>query len=296
MITIQDETFDGTYPFTPHYHDMPGFAMHFVDEGQGEPVVMLHGDPTWGYVYRHFMPPLATRYRCIVPDLMGMGKSGVPQEPYPYRLQQHIVHPETLLLGLDIAAVTLVLHDWGGPVGLGFAIRHPARVKRLVLLNTWAFAPWPGSPLPRLLTLIRSDRGERFVLEKHGYLESALLDTTHYPERLTPTVLRAYHAPFPTPASCLALLCWSRDIPMSEADPSYAEMKRIEHGLAQFKHLPILLIWGLQDPALPPLVLRLWQCLYPHAQTYAIADASHFVQEDAPERVVPCIERFLERG
>lgn len=179
-------------------------------------------------------------------------------------------------------------------MGLGFAVRHPARIKRLVLINTWAFAPWPGGPLPRLLTLIRSDRGEKFVLEKHGYLEPALVGTTHQPEHLTPTVLRAYHAPFPTPESRLALLCWSRDLPLSETDPSFADMKHIEQGLAQFDDRPILLIWGIHDPVLPVSVLRMWQRLYPHATVCEIADASHFVHEDAPEQVVNCIDRFVQ--
>ena len=182
MIDIKDQTFDGTYPFAPHYHEISGFEMHFVDEGTGEPVVLLHGDPTWGYLYRAFIPALSQHRRCIVPDQMGMGKSGAPRHPYPYRLQHHIANLETLVLRLDLHDLTLVLHDWGGPVGLGFAIRHPHRIKRLVLMNTWAFARWPGGPFPRMLEIIRSGRGEKFVLEKNGYLEPALLGTTHYAE------------------------------------------------------------------------------------------------------------------
>ena len=295
MIDIKDETFDGTFPFAPHHHNINGFEMHFVDEGRGEPIVLVHGDPTWGYLYRTFIPSLSQHRRCIVPDQMGMGKSGTPQDPYPYRLRHHIANLETLLLNLDLHDMTLVLHDWGGPVGLGFATRHPQRIKRLVLMNTWAFAPWPGGPFPRLLDLIRSERGEKFVLEKNGYLEPALLGTTHHPERLTKTVMDAYRAPFPTPASRLALLCWSRDIPVTETDPSYAQMKRVERELSHFVRTPTLLVWGVRDPVLPKSVLRRWQRIYPHATTHEIEDASHFVQEDAPERVIRCIEEFLDR-
>ena len=294
VLDIRDETFDGTFPFAPHYHEVNGFAMHFVDEGTGEPVVLVHGDPTWGYLWRRFIPPLARRRRCIVPDHMGMGKSGAPQEPYLYRLRHHIANLEGLLLHLGLHGITLVLHDWGGPVGLGFATRHPERIKRLILMNTWAFAPWPGGPFPRLLELIRSERGEKFVLEKNGYLEPALLGTTHHPENLTKTVLEAYRAPFPTPASRRALLCWSRDIPVSERDPSFADMKRIEEGLAQFTGTPTLLVWGMRDPVLPESVLRRWQRLYAQAATHEIADASHFLQEDAPDRIVGCVEEFLK--
>jgi len=294
LITLKDETFDGTFPFAPRYFDHNGFQMHFVDKGSGEPVVLVHGDPTWGYLYRNFIHALARHHRCIVPDHMGMGKSGVPQEPYPYRLQHHIANFENLLLYLDLRDITLVLHDWGGPVGLGFATRHPERVKRLVLMNTWAFAPWPGGPFPRLLEIIRSARGEKFVLEKNGYLEPALLGTTFHIENLTRVVMDAYRAPFPTPESRLALLCWSRDIPVSERDPSYAEMKRIERGLPQFLDTPALLVWGMNDPVLSEPVLRTWQSTYPRAITYEIEDASHFLQEDAPARIVNCIEEFLE--
>lgn len=294
MLDLRDETFDGTFPFAPRYHEANGFAMHFVDEGNGEPLVLVHGDPTWGYLWRKFISPLARRRRCIVPDHMGMGKSGVPEEPYPYRLHHHVVNLESLLLHLDLRGMTLVLHDWGGPVGLGVAMRHPERIKRLVLMNTWAFAPWPGGPFPRLLELIRSDRGERFVLEKDGYVEPALLGTTHHPERLTPAVLRGFRAPFPTPGARRALLCWSRDIPVCEADASYGEMKRIEEGLPRLADKPALLVWGMRDPVLSEPVLRRWQRVFPEAATLEIEDASHFLQEDAPERIVDRLERFLD--
>jgi pimeloyl-ACP methyl ester carboxylesterase len=294
VITIKDETFDGTFPFAPHYHDINGFQMHFVDEGNGEPIVLVHGDPSWSYLYRNFIPALSQHHRCIVPDHMGMGKSGVPQKPHPYRLQHHIANLESLLLNLDLHNITLVLHDWGGPVGLGSATHHPERIKRLVLMNTWAFAPWPAGPFPRLLEMIRSTRGEKFVLEKNGYLEPALLGTTFHTENLTQLVLDAYRAPFPTPESRLAMLCWSRDIPVSETDPSYAEMKRIEHNLSHFATTPTLLVWGMKDPVLSEHVLRMWQHIYPHAVTREIEDASHFLQEDAAERIVSWIEEFLD--
>ncbi len=294
MLGIEHETFNGTFPFAPHYRTVNGVRMHYVDAGSGEPVVLVHGDPTWGFLYRNFIPPLARRRRCIVPDHMGMGKSETPAAPSPYRLRHHIANLEALLLDLDLDGITLVLHDWGGPVGLGVASRHPHRIKRLVLMNTWASAPWPGGPLPRLLEVIRSERGERFVLERNGYLEPALVGTTFHRERLTPTVMDAYRAPFPTPPSRLALLCWSRDIPVTETDPSYSEMKRIEERLSVFAKIPILLVWGMQDPALPPQILRWWEARYPHAVTREIEDASHFLQEDAPDQIVGWIEEFLD--
>ena len=270
--------------------------MHYVDEGNGEPVVLVHGDPTWGYLYREFIRPLSEGYRCIVPDHMGMGKSGIPRSPYPYRLQHHINNFETLLLSLGLTDITLVLHDWGGPVGLGFAIRHPKLIKRLVLMNTWAFARWPGGPFPKLIEIIRSERGENFVLKRNGYVRNAIVGTTHNKHKISHTVLDAYLAPYPTPESRLALLCWSRDIPTNENDPSYSEMEQIEKHLAQFDQLPILLIWGMQDPVLPPAVLELWQKIFPKASVSQINNASHFLQEDAPENVRNCVTDFLIRN
>jgi len=273
MLGIEGETFGGLYPFAPHHRIVNGVRLHFVDEGRGDPVVLVHGDPTWGFLYRNFIPALARGHRCIVPDHMGMGKSETPAEPYPYRLRDHIANLEALLLDLDVRGATLVLHDWGGPVGLGVAVRHPERIRRLVLMNTWASAVWPGGPLPRLLAMIRSPRGER----------------------LTPEVLAAYLAPFPTPASRRALVCWTRDIPLDARAPSYGEMKRIEDDLTRFATIPVLLVWGMRDPVLPPAVLRWWEARYPHAETRELEDASHFLQEDAPEQIVAWIDAFLAR-
>jgi len=240
---IQRETFGDTYTFAPNYRHVNDVDMHFVDEGNGEPVVLLHGDPAWGYLWRNI--------------------------------------------------ITLVVHDWGGPVGLGFAIRHPDRIKRLVISNTWASARWPGAPFPRLIEMIRSSGGEKFVLEKNGYLERALIGTTRHVEWLSGPVMDAYRAPFPTPETRVAMLCWSRDIPVAEADPSYPEMQRIEDSLTLFATTPTLIVWGMLDPVLPDSVLRWWQDVYPHAIIHEIEDASHFLQEDAPQQIGGYIRDFM---
>lgn len=293
MIDIKDDTFGGSYPFEPNYLDIDGFKMHYVDEGGGEPVLMLHGDPTWGYLWRNFIPPISDTNRVIVPDHMGMGKSSVPKEPYPYLLKHHISNLEQLILHLKLRNITLVLHDWGGPAGMGFAVRYPELIKRIVIMNTWAFAKWPGGELPRLLQIIRSDKGESFVLEKNGYVKRALLGTANYPENYTQEVLEAYLAPFPVSDSRLALLCWSRDITYDESDQSYNDMKQIEDKLNLFRETPILVIWGMLDPVLPLAVLEKWRSIYPHAKVCQIEDASHFLQEDAPKRAISEINHFL---
>ena len=294
MPGIRDETFGGTYPYAPRFFDAGGFDIHYIDEGRGEPVLMLHGDPAWGYLWREFIPALSAERRVIVPDHMGMGKSDTPAGPYPYRLRHHVANLEALVLSLGLSDITLVVHDWGGPVGLGFAVRHPELIKRLVLTNTWASARWPGAPFPKLVEMIRSPRGEQFVLEKNGYVGRAIAGTVNYPEKITPGVLGAYMAPFPTPESRRALLCWSRDIPVDEGDPSWDEMAAIEKNLPLFENVPVLIVWGMLDPVLPPVLLELWKSVYPHARAVEIPDASHFLQEDAPAAVLEAIEEFLQ--
>jgi haloalkane dehalogenase len=293
MPVIKDETFGGEYPYAPRFYGACGFMMHYIDEGEGEHVLMLHGDPTWGYLWRKFIAALSRKRRVIVPDHMGMGKSDAPAEPYPYLLRHHVANLEALVISLGLSDITLIIHDWGGPVGLGFAVRHPHLVKRLVITNTWAFARWPGAPFPKLIEMIRSPRGEQFVLEKNGYVARAMAGTVNYPEKLTPEVMSAYLAPFPTPESRKALLCWSRDITVGEGDASWDDMKRIEDSLHLFSNIPVLIVWGMLDPVLPPDVLEMWKSVYPRAQVREIPDASHFLQEDAPDAVLEAIVEFL---
>lgn len=293
MPGIKDETFGGAYPFTPRFSDSGGFTMHYIDEGEGEPVLMLHGDPTWGYLWRKFIPALSQKMRVIVPDHMGMGKSDAPASPYPYLLRHHIENLEALVLSLGLSDISLVVHDWGGPVGLGFAVKHPELIKRLVITNTWAFARWPNMPFPKLIEMIRSPRGEQFVLEKNGYVARAMAGTVNYPGKLTPDVMNAYLAPFPTPETRRALLCWSRDIPVNEGDASWDDFKHIEDNLRLFSNTPVLIVWGMLDPVLPPDVLEMWRRIYPGARVVEIPDASHFLQEDSPDAVLGAIGEFL---
>ena len=293
MIDIKDATFSGSFPFKPNYLDLGYFKMHYVDQGEGDPLVMLHGDPTWGYLWRKFIPPLSEKHRVIVPDHMGMGKSSVPDKPDPYLLRHHISNIEELILKLELTNVTLILHDWGGPVGLGFAIRHPELINRLIITNTWSFAQWPGGKLPKLIELIRSNKGETFALQKNGYVKRALLGTSNYPENYTSQVIDAYLAPFPKPETRKALLCWSRDITFDEHDQSYGEMKNIENNLSQFKEIPVLIVWGMLDPVLPHSVLEKWREIYPNAKVCEIDEASHFLQEDTPDRLLEEINMFI---
>jgi haloalkane dehalogenase len=293
VIELAGETFGGLFPFAPHFVDVGGFPLHVVDEGAGDPILLVHGDPTWGLLWRALVGPLSARHRVIVPDHAGMGKSGAPPGVAGYTLADRIGHLERLVLALDLARVTIVVHDWGGPVGLGVAVSHPERISRVVLTNTWAHASWPGAPFPRLVELVRSDRGERFVLDRNGWIEAALRGTTARPELITEQLLAAYLAPFPTRESRLPLVCWSRDIPVRPGDRSWETMRGVEAALAVLADLPVLIVWGMRDPVLPPSVLELWRCTYPEATVVELPDAGHFLQEDAPDRLLPALAAFL---
>ncbi|MBS7268528.1 MAG: alpha/beta fold hydrolase [Candidatus Freyarchaeota archaeon] len=289
---ILNETFDGTFPFKPHFKNINGFRMHYVDEGKGEPIVCLHGEPTWGYLYRNFIPPLSKTHRVIVPDHMGFGKSDVPQDK-PYTLAQHIDNLTKLLLELDLKDITLVGQDWGGPIMFGFAVNHPQRVKRLVIMNT-AVGVMPEGSRTWVSNMEEQGTYDGFfenlretlpILLKRGGVGK---DT-----KVTDTMIRAYTAPFPDKASTKGAKAFPRDIPVGMKHPSAKVMKDILDKLHILRDKPKIIIWGLQDPVFPRSTIDWWLKIYPGTKVYELPEASHFLQEDAPEKIVKIIQEFL---
>ena len=199
-----DETFDGTFPFTAHYTSAPGFRMHYVDEGSGEPIILIHGEPTWAYLYRNFIPQLSRRFRVIAPDNMGFGKSETPPDA-DYTLDRHARNLGRLIEELDLRDITLVMQDWGGPMGAVVASRYPDRMKRFVAMNTifgtdrnvreGRLTPW----FTAIKEMEESDHLEA-VLGNLRYLVGGIMMTLGIERReiVTDTWLRAYAAAFPT--------------------------------------------------------------------------------------------------
>ena len=290
---LRNETFNGTFPFKPHFRQINGFQMHYVDEGRGEPIVCVHGEPTWGYLYRRFIPPLATSRRVVVPDHMGFGKSDTPQNK-PYTLAQHVDNFTQLLLALNLVDITLVFQDWGGPIAFAFATAHPDRVKRLVIMNTGVGVYPVGTK-----TWV-SD------LEAQGTLEAVLGDMATFVPRMfaatlvhgpaTETMIRAYTAPFPNRASCIGAIAFPRDIPVGDNHPSAKTMRTIEQKLHLLKTKPKTVIWGMRDPIFRKGALERWKTIYPGIEYHELADASHFLQEDATDEIVAIITRFLDEN
>jgi len=290
---ICNETFNGTFPFKPNFKKINGFQMHYVDEGEGEPIVCVHGEPTWGYLYRKFIPSLTESNRVIVPDHMGFGKSDTPQDK-PYILAQHIDNFTKLLLELDLKDITLVFQDWGGPISFGFATAYPDRVKRLVIMNTGI------GVLPAGAKTWISD------MEERGILEDVLGDMDMYIPRMfastlmhgtaIETMIRAYAAPFPDRSFCIGAIAFPRDIPVGDDHPSAATMRSIQKKLGLLKDKAKIIIWGMKDPIFPRLVLDWWRKVYPDAESHELVEAGHFLQEDAPEKIVTIITNFLRKN
>ena len=292
---MPDWTFGGSWPYAPRFFEHEGVRLHYVDEGAGEPVVMVHGNPTWGYIYRNFLAPLSANRRCVVPDHMGFGRSDKPLDEGRYRLARHVENLTALLLALDLRNATLVMQYWGGPIGFGFATEHPERIKRLVILNTWAFLYPEGTRLHGLLELFRKPHvGEAMVQALNLFVEGYLPGGLYHKERL-PEVMPVYRAPFPDYNSRIGTLAFPRDIPVGAEHPSAPTMRRIEERLERLE-VPTAVVWGMRDPDFEPSVIGQWTDVYPHAEVHRIETAGHFLQEDEPDRIVALIEDFLRRN
>jgi haloalkane dehalogenase len=297
-----EETFDGTFPFAPHFTTAPGFRMHYVDEGSGEPIILIHGEPTWSYLYRNFIPPLSRRFRVIAPDNMGFGKSETPADA-DYTLDRHARNLARLIEELDLRDVTLVMQDWGGPMGTVVSARHPGRIKRFVAMNTvfgtdrnvreQRLTPWFSA------IKAMEDAGQlEAVFSNLRFLVGGIMMTLGIQRRdvVTETWLRAYAAAFPTFEECRAAIAFPLE---------GLHLERIRDTLvgalpALFKlgqaGVPAMMIEGMQDRAIwPHVAIAGFRAFFPKGTVHELAGAGHFIQEDAPDIVVPLIEEFCLR-
>ncbi len=280
------------YPFQSRFLDLEGARYHYVDEGRGEPIVMVHGNPTWSFYYRRLIADLRENYRVIAPDHVGCGLSDKPQR-YDYTLARHIANLEALLERLGVKKITLAMHDWGGPIGMGYAVRHPDRVARLVIFNTVAF--W-SPEIPWFLRLCRLPLfGDVAVRGLNLFAGVAALVACRHRERMTPEVKAGYLSPYDSYANRVAVLRFVQDIPVHAGHPAFGVLQSIENGLAQFRDRPMLIMWGGRDPVFTRLLLQSWRERFPAAIVKEIDDAGHYVVEDAYERIIPWLREFLEK-
>lgn len=290
---LQTATFDGTFPFAAHYVTVDEMRLHHVDEGSGEPVVMVHGNPTWSYLYRNFIRPVAEAgFRAIAPDLMGFGRSDKPVH-WPYTLEHHIASFTRQMLALDLREITLVVADWGSPIALSFASEHQSRVKRLVILNARPRPFERADQLPAAFAAFREPiAGEVLLQGLNAFVEGMIPHGMHKKERVTATLMEAYRAPFPDYNSRAGILAFARGHPIGPSHPDYDRERRTSEWVARFAG-PALLVCGLRDHAYGQAALDVWTQLLPHARVHLLDDAAHYLQEDAHERIVPWILDFL---
>ncbi|MEM9513877.1 MAG: alpha/beta fold hydrolase [Actinomycetota bacterium] len=299
-----DETFDGTFPFGPHTFDGHGFVQHFVDEGprDGEVVVCLHGEPTWGYLYRNIIPRLADRYRVVVPDHMGFGKSETPQNA-TYTLQTHTENLAALIEHLELSDITFFGQDWGGPIATAYTVRHAARVKRIFFANTIAgygqvadpavpqvnesrWFRWIGEGMEsgRTDAVLRNAGSTVLSVMKFiGFENSAAVDDTW---------IRAYSAPFPTPESAIGVY----EFPIDAYTGRIAEYVIAgAAGVPDLQSKPAMLVEGLADHAIPPeRAIADFAALWPDAPIVTLPGVGHFCQEDVPELLAATLDAFIQ--
>lgn len=280
------------YPFAPkRFVTARGAAMSFLDEGPrvDSAVLMLHGNPTWSFYYRRVVQALAPVRRCIAPDHIGMGLSDKPAS-YPYTLQTRIDDVAALIDSLGVAQLDLLVHDWGGAIGFGLAARYPARIRRIGILNTAAFAI---DRIPGRIALCKAPvTGPFLVRALNGFAWPATWMAMHR-RSLSPVEKRGYLLPYDSWANRVAVSAFVQDIPMTPAHRSWAALKQAEAGLAQFGERPVTIIWGGKDFCFDDPFLARWKQIFPRAQVNRLADAGHYVLEDAHETVVPELAEFF---
>src|SRR5947209_4462471 len=271
--------------------DRDGLRLHYIDEGAGEPVVMLHGNPTWSFYYRHLIDDLRDSYRVIVPDHIGCGLSDKPDDSrYDYTLARRVDDLESLLdhLGLD-RELTLVMHDWGGIIGMTYAARHPERIARLVGCNTAAFHMPASKSFPRALSLFRDTPLGGWLVRGLNLFCRGTTWIGCKDRRLPRAVRDAYAAPYDSWAHRIAIHRFVQDIPLRPGDRGYDTVTEVQEGLSRFADVPMLIAWGMKDFVFDRHFLDEWVHRFPDAEVHRFPDAGHYILEDEGERIVPLV-------
>ena len=278
------------YPFSPRNFKLSGqnVNMSYLDEGSGEAVIMLHGNPTWSFYYRNIIGYLKPMYRCLVPDHIGCGLSDKPQN-YNYCLKQHIENIIDWLKTLKIGHFHLIVHDWGGAIGMGVATRWPASIQSLTILNSGAFL---SNKMPLRIGLCRiPGLGQWSIKYLNIFAKAATWMAAKH--GLTKETKEGYLYPYNSAKNRIAVNAFVQDIPMDTKHPSYNTLKQIEDNLWLLEQKPCLLAWGMKDFCFTPEFLAQWHRFFPKAQLCCFKEAGHYVLEDAKEEIHPLIRKFL---
>ncbi len=278
----------GEYPFEHHSFQTAAGAMHYVDEGEGQPIVFVHGNPSWSFEFRGLIKRLSSQYRCIAPDHIGFGLSDKPAE-WSYLPREQAANFESLMESLDLSDITLVVEDWGGPIGLTYAVAHPGKVKAVVILNSWAwsvqrdlyyqaFSKFTGGPLGRWL-----------IKKRNFFARDIFRAVFGEKRRLTAQLHQHYLSPLAIPEQRKGSWVFPGEITRSSE-----WLAGIEPRLASLQSKKILIAWGLKDIAFREKELNRWISIFPHARVVRFADAGHFVPEERPADLSAEIARLMD--
>ena len=296
-MTFDITPFRELYPFESKFFQTRGMKMHYIDEGQGSPVVCVHGNPSWSFYYREVVKAFRETNRCIVPDHIGCGLSDKPgDDTYDFRYKSRVDDLEALLEELDVKKdITLVVHDWGGAIGLGYAVRHPERIKRIVLLNTAAFFKPEGKTMPWQLWLARNTPLGSLLVRGFNAFAYGATKNCVVRKPMAPLVQLAFRAPYNSWHNRIATLRFVQDIPLEPEDPSYGPIEETVAGLVNFKETPTLVCWGEKDYVFDHHFLKQWKVYLPNAEYHTFADVGHYTLEDASEEVIALMKEFFEK-
>ncbi len=276
------------FPFEARYREVDGIRLAHVDEGSGAPVIFVHGEPTWSFLWRKVMPPvLDAGYRCIAPDLAGFGRSDKPTDIGWYSYDRHTEMTATLLQELDVRGATIVVHDWGGPIGLRLAVEHAERIDRIVILDTGLFTG--HQRMTDAWTAFR-DFVERTEDLPVGFLVRGACKNDPGEE-----VIAAYDAPYPSPESKAGARAFPLMIPRSPEEPGAAAGQRVQDAMREDRR-PTLILWADSDPILPPSVGERFAQAIDQPPPRPIENASHFLQEDQGPLIGALIAEWLLAG
>ena len=284
--------FADEYPFESHFVEVNGQKIHYIDEGAGETILCVHGNPTWSFAWRNVVRKLSDRYRIIAIDHLGCGLSSKPPG-HCYSLAGHIANLQSLVTQLDLSQITLFAHDWGGAIGMGTAGKLPERFSRFALFNTAAFR---SQRIPLRIAVCRIPLFGTFALRGlNAFSRAALTMAVEKHDRMTPVVKRGYLAPYNSWGNRAAVNAFVKDIPLRSSHPSWQTLLDVEAGLEQFKEHPMLLVWGERDWCFTTKFLDEFEQRFPKAETLRIPDGGHYVFEDSHEVFLPRLEEFLSQ-
>lgn len=285
---VRPDWLNNLYPFKSNFFKLQNdLSLHYLDEGKGHPILMLHGNPTWSFYYRNLVNEFSKSHRIIVPDHIGCGFSDKPQH-YEYTLKQHIDNLEKLVSFLKLKDFILVVHDWGGAIGFGLLERHPDLVNKIVILNTAAYT---SEVIAFQINMCRIPfLAEQVIRRLNGFALAATYMAVD--KKMSPEIRKGYLFPYDSYENRIAIARFVADIPMNPKHRSYQTLRNIELSLPRH-HCPMLILWGKKDFCFHDYFLNRWREIYPHAIVKTFENAGHYVLEDAKDEIFQELKKFL---